>query len=91
MSRGVRRYQYVKEYSSFESDIDLVADGPDGKPAARIVMQSTGAIALSMLRKGNTVLTSVLTGFADGEDVEVDVYKILATGTTITKCHVYWE
>jgi len=82
---------YVKEYSSFASDIDLTVEPPAeanaGSPSRIEVLDAGGGgLALEILNSGVQVtLTDLPTG-----DVQLNPGKILATGTSVGKIRVWW-
>lgn len=85
---------HFQTYTSFASDIDLLADGPAssgdspfGQKMCRwIRFGSTGDIVL--VRNDGTSVT--VTGCVVGELLPVQATQIASTGTTITECTVGW-
>lgn len=75
-------------YDDFSSDIDLVAEG-DGLGAARVIdipSANQGDCSVQNLRGEPHTLPE----FAGNKSHLGQFAKILASGTTITKCVVYW-
>ncbi len=81
---------YVKEYSSFTSDIDLEAEVAGNRHATvidRFEILSAGSGGLSAIVSGSTVTLTDLTA----GDVDIAPSKILAGGTTVAKVRVWWR
>lgn len=99
VGRGNNQYYsspFWVEYLAFGSDIDLTSasygaadmtkGGGGGQNCRRIRIGSAGNIALK--RPDGTSITT--TGLVAGEVLDVEATTILAAGTTITNCTVYW-
>lgn len=81
-----------KTYSSFVSDIDLLAASPGGgttssqRPCRRIRLGSSGTLVLKYLDGTSDTITNLL----QGDVLDVQAETIVASGTTITGCTVFW-
>jgi hypothetical protein len=77
-------------YSSFASDIDLLAAGPggggNGEPCRRIIPFTSGNLVVK--RPDGTSIT--LTGVAAGVPLDIQAMTIVSAGTTITSALVCW-
>ena len=78
-------------HTTFSSDIDLVnrTVGPytTKAPARRIKVITAGAGALAIQYPNGVQQTLTV---ADGDVLDVQVAKILTSGTSVTKIEVYW-
>lgn len=92
---GVSPGKDVKEFTSFASDIDLVAATncliTPRRPARAITIVTAGGGNLSIKVAAHDT-TRNLTGLTDGEHLEpIQIRKILTgAGTDVTKVRVYW-
>jgi hypothetical protein len=73
--------------TSFVADIDLTAhaQGPLGQPARSIEFNSTGNLVVTKPNGSNETVAGVA-----GYELNGQVAKIVASGTTVTKVTVYW-
>jgi hypothetical protein len=86
-------YAFVKEYSSFATDIDLNGEAPadvNAGAVGRVEVVTAGGGGLAMKIAGAVTATVALTGLAAG-DVPIYPEKILAAGTTVAKVRVWWN
>lgn len=85
----------AKTYTSFASELDLVADsttllgGKTGEPCRRIRVVTAGDVACYF---AGAPTTKVVISFAAGDVDDLQLVKIgtAADGTTSTKITVYW-
>lgn len=90
--RAIYPHEKIKEYSSFASDIDLVADSPDEESPARaifVVTAGSGSLAVTF----DSGDTETITGLTDNDYVHpTPCYfkSIQASGTDVTKIRVAW-
>jgi len=84
--------RYWKTYTSFVADIDLVSDGGDLCRLIVINAAGSGAISLRGIKDAaaGTTFDDTQTGRQQGDEIKVQASKILASGTSITSCTVYW-
>jgi hypothetical protein len=75
-----------RQYTSFVSDIDLLSDG--GRPCRAVLILSTGNVVLTPTSPISANETIVSPG--SGTLLPVRATKIVASGTTITSCVVFW-
>lgn len=73
-------------YSSFASDIDLVA--AKKAPCRRIRINSAGSGALALTYPNGD--TDTITGLNGGDVIDVQATKILTSGTSISGATVFW-
>jgi hypothetical protein len=83
---------HYKVYTSFGSDIDLVADGPNsgrsGDLTRRFTILGGGTLVVA---RGDSAATNVtITGLVTGQTLDIQAAKIVAAGTTITSVLVHW-
>lgn len=79
----------IKEYSSFGSDIDLLADSPSGNDPARWVRvvdagAGTKLLVIDTVKTAGRSLT-----VATGQEINVQIRKIKST-TTAVRVQVGW-
>ncbi len=79
-----------KEYSSFASDVDLVADSPNAKaPAVRLEVIAVGAApSLVVVTQNNTTRTYVV---AAGQVIRCALRAIKNTSADITRVRASWS
>jgi len=78
----------ITEYSSFASDIDLLADSPDAATPARwvlIIDAGSGTLDIDTTNETDVALTGVLPGI----ELRLKFVKI-NLATNIAKCWVGW-
>lgn len=81
----------AKTFSSFGSDIDLVNDTTNGCGCAarRIRIQTKGSGVL-VLRCASDSADTTFSNLQDGEVLDVQVTKIVASGTSVSAINVFW-
>ncbi len=82
MSHARGPFRDVQEFTDFSSDIDLTsAANPEG--ARHIFIIDAGAGAISFVTGAGQ--TRVITGFIDGNEIEMFFTRINSVGTTVTR------
>ena len=89
-------FAFVKEYTSFGSDIDLRSEPPANADAGRVsrfevVDAGSGGLALRMQENNAGVGVDVALTSLTAGDVQLSPDKILASGTTVAKVRVWWN
>lgn len=83
-----------KTYTSLAGDIDVANEATPSPntakrgPCRRIRINAAGGGALSLVYADKT--TDVITSLAAGDVLDVQVAKIVASGTTVTNVTVFW-
>lgn len=84
----------VVEFSSFGADIDLTTAASSWckRPARAITIVTAGAGGLVIqVVNPDAVTNRTLSALTSGERLEpIQVRKIIASGTTVSKIRVYW-
>lgn len=80
----------AKTFSSFASDIDLIASANgNGRPCRRIRVQSKGSGVLVLRLAGDSADVTI-SALADGEILDVQATKIVSSGTSVSAINVFW-
>lgn len=86
--------QYAKVYTSFGSDIDLLADCPwvrsAAKPPRMLIVVGGGAVGVELLDDSAVPETAVLPAVSGDFVWPLQVQKILSSGTTATAIVAIW-
>jgi hypothetical protein len=76
-----------KVYTSFVSDIDLVAEG--GTPC-RLIRVNTGSAAALALKDAAGTAMDAIPNLNDGDEIKVIASVIKTAGTTVASVTVFW-
>lgn len=86
MSCTCRPFRRSKTYATIGADTDLVADGPGGVCARRILVGGAGTLVLLYADGTTDTITDLLAGAV----LDGDVAKIIDSGTTASKLTAFW-